>query len=87
MNNGITRRRAAVGLAALGGAALFPRHAAADEAALLEGARREGTLTWYIAQVDGETAEVMGCSVGTVKSQHARAIARLRQLMPDRRTA
>ena len=60
MNNRITRRRAAVGLAALGGAALFPRHAAADEAALLEGARREGTLTWYIAQVDGETAEVMG---------------------------
>ncbi len=60
MNNGITRRRAAAGLAALGGAALLPRPAHADEAALLEGARKEGTLTWYIAQVDGETAEVMG---------------------------
>src|SRR6201995_1734434 len=60
MNNGITRRRAAAGLAALGSAALLPRRAAADEAALLEGARKEGTLTWYIAQVDGETAEVMG---------------------------
>jgi iron(III) transport system substrate-binding protein len=60
MNPRITRRRAAAGLAALGGAALFPRRAAADEAALLEGARKEGTLTWYIAQVDGETAEVMG---------------------------
>ena len=60
MNHKITRRRAAAGLAALGGAALLPRHAAADEAALLEGARKEGTLTWYIAQVDGETAEVMG---------------------------
>src|SRR5215472_1929718 len=44
MNNRITRRCAAAGLAALGGAALLPRRAAADEAALL----------------DGETAEIMG---------------------------
>ena len=36
------------------------RHAHADEAALLDAARKEGTLTWYIAQVDGETAELMG---------------------------
>ena len=56
----ITRRRATAGLAALGGAALMPRHARADEAALLDAARKEGTLTWYIAQVDGETAELMG---------------------------
>ena len=56
----ITRRRAAAGLTALGAAALLSRQAHADEAALLEAARKEGTLTWYIAQVDGETAEVMG---------------------------
>ncbi|HET7881597.1 MAG TPA: extracellular solute-binding protein, partial [Acetobacteraceae bacterium] len=54
----ITRRHAATGLAALGGAALLPARAGADD--LLDGARKEGTLTWYIAQVDGETAEVMG---------------------------
>jgi iron(III) transport system substrate-binding protein len=60
MHTRITRRTAAIGLAALGGTALLSRRAHADEAALLEGARKEGTLTWYIAQVDGETAEVMG---------------------------
>ena len=49
----ITRRHAATGLAALGGAALLPAPAGADD--LLDGARKEGTLTWYIAQVDGET--------------------------------
>ncbi len=27
---------------------------------MLDAARKEGTLTWYIAQVDGETAELMG---------------------------
>jgi iron(III) transport system substrate-binding protein len=56
----ITRRLAASGLAAIGTAAFLPRGARADTAALVEGARKEGTLTWYIAQVDGETAEVMG---------------------------
>ncbi len=34
---------------------------------------------------EAETARVLGCSVGTVKSQHARAIARLRQLLLDGR--
>ena len=61
MSSTITRRRATVGVAAaLGGATLVARHAHADEAAMLDAARKEGTLTWYIAQVDGETAELMG---------------------------
>jgi iron(III) transport system substrate-binding protein len=42
------------------GAAAVTRVARADETALIEAARKEGTLTWYIAQVDGETAEAMG---------------------------
>ena len=56
----ITRRQVARSLAAVGVTATLPLSARADEAALLEGARKEGSLTWYIAQVDGETAEVMG---------------------------
>jgi iron(III) transport system substrate-binding protein len=60
MTTMITRRLAGTGLAAVGAAALLPRTAHADTAALIEGARKEGSLTWYIAQVDGETAEVMG---------------------------
>jgi iron(III) transport system substrate-binding protein len=60
MTTMITRRLAGTGLAAIGAAALLPHTAHADTAALIEGARKEGTLTWYIAQVDGETAEVMG---------------------------
>lgn len=51
----ITRRALTAGLAA---AAAFP--ARADTAALLEAARKEGSLTWYVAQVDSETAELMG---------------------------
>jgi iron(III) transport system substrate-binding protein len=60
MTSTITRRRATSGLAALGGTALIASQARADEAAMLDAARKEGTLTWYIAQVDGETAELMG---------------------------
>jgi RNA polymerase sigma-70 factor (sigma-E family) len=36
---------------------------------------------------EAQTARVLGCSIGTVKSQHARAIARLRQLLPDGKSA
>jgi iron(III) transport system substrate-binding protein len=53
----VTRRAAAAGLAAL---ALAPKLARADLAELEAAARKEGTLTWYIAQVDTETAEAMG---------------------------
>ena len=54
----ITRRAAIGGLAA--GSALPLRHAQADLASLAEAARKEGTLTWYIAQMSGEAAEDMG---------------------------
>lgn len=49
-------RRALSG--AIAAAAALP--ARAETAALEEAARKEGSLTWYIAQVDSETAETMG---------------------------
>ncbi len=60
MSETISRRTLTTGLVALGSAALLPHAARADTVALEEAARKEATLTWYIAQVDGETAEVMG---------------------------
>ena len=48
------------GIAAAGFASALPRLARADIAALHEAARKEATVTWYIAQVDTETAEAMG---------------------------
>ena len=60
MSMGVTRRTVATGLAALGSAALLPTPASADTAQLEEAARKEGSVTWYIAQVDSETAEKMG---------------------------
>ena len=56
----ITRRAVASGIAALGAGALLPRVARADLAALEAAARKEGTLTWYMAQVDSESAEALG---------------------------
>jgi iron(III) transport system substrate-binding protein len=47
-------------LAGLGGFSFAARPAHADLAALEQGARKEGGLTWYIAQLDTETAERMG---------------------------
>jgi iron(III) transport system substrate-binding protein len=49
----ITRRSALAGLAL---APALPHVARAD----VEAARKEGTLTWYVAQVDTESAEAMG---------------------------
>ena len=56
----ITRRRAAAGVAALGFGSALARPARADLAALAEAARKEGGLTWYVAQGDTATAERMG---------------------------
>jgi iron(III) transport system substrate-binding protein len=61
MSQNITRRHAAVGLAAVV-AVPKPGRAAADNPALEAGARGEGSLTWYVAQVDAQTAENLGRS-------------------------
>ena len=56
----ITRRQATLGLTGLGAAALWPRTARSAMGGIEAAARKEGNVTWYIAQVDGETAEAMG---------------------------
>src|SRR5665213_183055 len=56
----ITRRHVVAALAAAGMSATLPRRAHADIAVLEAAARKEGNVTWYIAQVDTETAETMG---------------------------
>jgi len=53
----ITRRAAMLGL---GTAALSPGVARAELAGLIGAARKEGSLTWYVAQMSGEAAEDMG---------------------------
>jgi iron(III) transport system substrate-binding protein len=61
MSKSITRRHAATGLVTIGATTfILPRDARADLAALEDGARKETTLTWYIAQLDAERAEAMG---------------------------
>ena len=56
----IKRRTFVAGTGALGAGTLLSHPVRADMAALHDAARKEGSITWYIAQVDGETAEVMG---------------------------
>ena len=67
----LTRRHAArrlvmaglgsTGLGSTGlGVALWPRPARADLASLHAAAKKEGEMTWYVAQMTGETAEWMG---------------------------
>jgi RNA polymerase sigma-70 factor (sigma-E family) len=46
------------------------------------GQRAVLVLRYFDDLTEVETARALGCSVGTVKSQHARALARLRELVP-----
>lgn len=55
----ITRRQAGLGLIAVGVTAQAG-DAQADIKSVEEAARKEGTLTWYVAQVDSEKAEELG---------------------------
>src|SRR5665213_2387270 len=57
MNRLISRRQM---LAAVTAVAAAPHVARADLASLEPAARKEGALTWYIAQVDAESAEALG---------------------------
>ena len=61
MSSVTVRRRAILGLAALStAAAALPRRARGDTDAMQAVARKEGSLTWYTAQLDTETAEAFG---------------------------
>src|SRR3978361_1199229 len=56
----LNRRTMLAGFGALAAATPFRAHAAGITPALIEAARKEGSITWYIAQVDTQTAEAMG---------------------------
>jgi RNA polymerase sigma-70 factor (sigma-E family) len=45
------------------------------------GQRAVLVLRYFDDLTEAETAKALGCSIGTVKSQHARALARLRDLV------
>jgi RNA polymerase sigma-70 factor (sigma-E family) len=49
------------------------------------GQRAVLVLRYFDDLTEVDTARVLGCTVGTVKSQHARAMARLRDLVADQR--
>ena len=53
-------RRQALALAALVAGTAAARPARAELAAIEEAARKEGSVTWYTAHTDGETAEAVG---------------------------
>jgi hypothetical protein len=56
----LNRRSLLGGLGALTSIVPFRARASGITPALIEAARKEGSLTWYIAQVDTATAEAMG---------------------------
>jgi iron(III) transport system substrate-binding protein len=56
----LNRRTVLAGLGALTAAVPLRARAAGITPELIEAARKEGSLTWYIAQVDTATAEAMG---------------------------
>jgi iron(III) transport system substrate-binding protein len=56
----LNRRAILAATAALAATARFPAHAASITPDLIDAAGREGSVTWYIAQVDTQTAEDMG---------------------------
>jgi iron(III) transport system substrate-binding protein len=60
MTIAVTRRALAAGFGAGVAAGLLPQRAQAEVGALAAAARKEGTLTWYVAQMSGEAAESMG---------------------------
>ena len=60
MTSMISRRYFGAGLVTVAGTALLSRFAQAQTSAIETAASKEGTLTWYIAQVDTETSERMG---------------------------
>jgi RNA polymerase sigma-70 factor (sigma-E family) len=49
------------------------------------GQRAVLVLRYFDDLTEAETARALGCTVGTVKSQHARAMARLRERIPGQR--
>jgi RNA polymerase sigma-70 factor (sigma-E family) len=49
--------------------------------ALPNGQRAVVVLRYFEDRTERETAEILGCSVGTVKSQHAKALEKLRRFV------
>ena len=56
----LNRRTILAGIGALAATTSFRARAAGVTPELIEAARKEGSITWYIAQVDTQTAEGTG---------------------------